>query len=574
MSKLKIVIDPGHYANYNKGVTPGYYEGNAVYQLAQYLKQELESDTDQVQVILTKNSMAENPALYDRGQVAVMNNATVFISLHSNAVGDASKYEQAYGVSVYRSLFLPESEDLGRRLADAVVSVMAPVTGVTYSRGVLTRKSDTANRDYYGVIRGAVSSATSNAQTAKGPVRHAFIIEHGFHTNSRECAFMADDANLRKIAKAEADVIKEHFGIVGSPESEYAGLSIMGDSTATEAQLLTYLAAVNFAALEEFSNLPGLYLEEGKAEGVRGDAAFCQACKETGFFKFQGDVKKDQNNFCGLGATGGGNPGHSFENHCMGVRAHIQHLKAYGSTEPLVNECIDPRFKYVSSGAAPTFEDLAGKWAVPGYDTKKYASLDVAIAAKDAYGDNIVAMLAKVMTYDDGQDTGEAVEPDISSNTPSETTQTSQTGSNEVIGTVKVIYEGADGLSVHTTPEWGNHNLNLKNGPVHAGEVFTAIEKVTVGTGAMYKLLSGNYITVSEKYVTFTPTVQELPKETAKEIKVGDKVKVLRNVTYTGGSFKLYYEKYDVISISGDRVVIGIGKTATCAIHRDNIALA
>lgn len=566
MSKLTVVIDPGHTKNYNKGVAPGYYEGNVVYQLAQYLKQELESGTDQVNIILTKASLAEDPVLYNRGQVAVKNNATVFLSLHSNAVEDTAKYEKAYGVSVYRSLFLPDSEDLGRKLSDAIVAVMAPVTGVTYSRGVLTNKSAKTGKDYYGVIRGAVSSAASTAQAANGSVKHAFIIEHGFHTNSKECKFLADDNNLRKIAKAEADVIKEHFGITGSAEPEYDGLYIMGEATATEEQLKIYLAANNPAAMDEFSDLPGLYLEEGAIEGVRGDAAFCQACKETGFFKFQGDVKKEQNNFCGLGATGGGNPGHSFENHRMGIRSQIQHLKAYGSTVALVNECIDPRFKYVSRGVASTFEDLAGKWAVPGYDTKKYASLEAARAAKDAYGDNIMAMLAKVLTYDSGQDAG--------AETPSVTPQNPQTGGNNIIGTIKVIYEGADGLNVHITPEWGNHNLNLKYGPVHAGETFQVTEKVEVGETPMYKLYSGSgYITASEKYVTFTPSTQEQPQVEAKEIKAGDRVKVLKNATYTGGSFKLYYDKYDVLSISGDRVVIGIGKTVTCAIHKNNIAL-
>lgn len=565
---LTIVIDPGHYTNYNKGVHPGYYEGNTVYQLARYLKSELESGTDQIKVIMTKLSLADNPELFARGQVAVKNNATVFLSLHTNAVGDTTKYEKAYGVSVYRSLFLPDSEDLGRKLADAVVEVMAPITGVTYSRGVLTRKSDTANRDYYGVIRGAVSSATSLAQAAAGPVKHAFIIEHGFHTNSKECAFLANDENLRKIAKAEADVIKEHFGIIGSTEPEYSGLSIMGESIATEAQLLAYLKANNPDALEEFSDLPRLCLEEGAAEGVRGDASFCMECKETGFYRFKGDVQKGQNNFCGLGATGGGNPGHSFETKRLGVRANMQHLKGYGSTEPLVNECVDPRFKYVARGVAPCFEDLAGRWAVPGYDTKKYASLEAARAAKDAYGDNIVAMLAKALSYDGG-------EQDASTQTPSKTPQEPQVSTDGVIGTVKVIYEGADGLSVHTTPEWGNLNLNLKNGPVGAGETFRVIEKVEVGTGAMYKLYSGaGYITASEKYITFTPTVQEPPKEAAKEIKVGDNVKVLRNVTYTGGSFKMYYDKYDVLSISGDRVVIGIGKVVTAAVNVKDIAVA
>ncbi|MCH5340049.1 MAG: N-acetylmuramoyl-L-alanine amidase [Acetatifactor sp.] len=560
MSKLTIVLDPGHKTNYNKGVYSGYYEGNAVWKLAQYLKEELENGTDQINVILTKSSLAEDPTLYNRGQVAVKNNATVFISLHSNAVGDTSKYEQAYGVSVYRSLFLPDSADLGHKLADAVVSVMRPVTGVTYSRGVLTYQSTKTGRDYYGVIRGAVNDAGGVAQAASYSVKHAFIIEHGFHTNSKECAFLADDNNLRKIAKVEADVIKEHFGITGRTEPEYAGLSIMGEAVATETQMLEYLKANNPSAAEEFADLPSLYLDEGKVEGVRGDAAFCQACKETGFFKFNGDVKKGQNNFCGLGATGGGNPGHSFESYRMGVRANIQHLKAYGSKETLVNECIDPRFKYVSRGAALTYEDLAGKWAVPGYDTKKYTSLEAARSEKDAYGDNIVAMLAKVLS--------------MSQEKSQEAPQEPQTGSVGVIGTVKVIYEGQDGLNIHKTPEWGNINLNLKNGPVHAGEVFNVTEKVTVGTGAMYKLLSGaGYITASEKYITFTASAQEQIKSD-KKVKAGDTVKVIRNVTYTGGSFKLYYDKYSVLSISGDRAVIGIGEVVTAAVNIKDIAVA
>lgn len=558
---LKIVIDPGHYTGYNKGVAAGYCEGNAVYKLAQYLKEELQSGTDQVEVITTKGTMAENPGVFERGQIAASRGATVFLSLHTNAVGEVEKYEKAYGVSVYRSLFLPDSEDLGKKLADAVVAVMAPVTGVTYSRGVLTRKSDTTGKDYYGVIRGAVNSAGSIAQASAGAVKHAFIIEHGFHTNSRECAFLAVDDNLKKIAKAEANTIKEHFGIIAGGLPDHAGLSIMGESIATEAQLLEYLAANNPAALDEFADLPGLYLEEGKSEGVRGDAAFCMACKETGFFKFGGDVKKEQNNFCGLGATGGGNPGHSFETHRLGVRANIQHLKAYGSTEPLVNECIDARFKYVSRGVALTFEDLAGKWAVPGYNTKKYTSLAAAKMAADAYGDNIVAMLAKVIS--------------LSQEKPQEAHTEPQTGTAGVIGKIKVIYEGQDGLSIHTTPEWGSLNLNLKNGPVHAGEVFNVTEKVTVGNGAMYKLLSGaGYITASEKYVTFTASAQEKPQEAEKEIKAGDTVKVLRNVTYTGGSFKLYFDRYTVLSISGDRAVIGIGKVVTAAVNIKDIAAA
>jgi hypothetical protein len=49
-----------------------------------------------------------------------------------------------------------------------------------------------------------------------------------------------------------------------------------------------------------------------------------------------------------------------------GVRAQVQHLKAYASTEPLKQECVDPRFKLVTRGVAPSWEDLNGRWAVPG----------------------------------------------------------------------------------------------------------------------------------------------------------------------------------------------------------------
>ena len=88
---ITVVIDPGHYTGYNKGVTAGYYEGNAVFKLAQYLKEELQSDTDQIKVAMTKNTMAENPGVFARGQFAVNNGATVFLSMHSNAVRDTEK---------------------------------------------------------------------------------------------------------------------------------------------------------------------------------------------------------------------------------------------------------------------------------------------------------------------------------------------------------------------------------------------------------------------------------------------------------------------------------------------------
>ena len=117
------------------------------------------------------------------------------------------------------------------------------------------------------------------------------------------------------------------------------------------------------ASIRDFCRI--LY-EEAQSEGVSPEVLFGQVMKETGYLKFGNLVQPNQCNFGGLGATGPGNPGYSFGSVREGLRAQVQHLKAYGSTEPLVNPCIDARFKYVSRGCAPRTIDLNGKWAVPG----------------------------------------------------------------------------------------------------------------------------------------------------------------------------------------------------------------
>jgi len=106
--------------------------------------------------------------------------------------------------------------------------------------------------------------------------------------------------------------------------------------------------------------------EEAQSEGVSPEVLYGQVMKETGYLKYGNLVQPNQCNFGGLGATGPGNPGYTFGSVREGLRAQVQHLKAYGSTEPLINPCIDARFKYVSRGCAPRTVDLNGKWAVPG----------------------------------------------------------------------------------------------------------------------------------------------------------------------------------------------------------------
>ena len=143
--------------------------------------------------------------------------------------------------------------------------------------------------------------------------------------------------------------------------------SIMGIQTKSAQELADYFSSKasfpsSFYGMStvDFANI---YIEECKIEGVRPEVAFAQMCLETGYLQYGGDVKREQFNFAGIGAIGNGAPGNSFADVRTGIRAQVQHLKAYASTEGLVNECVDPRYQYVNKGCAPTVGDLAGKWA-------------------------------------------------------------------------------------------------------------------------------------------------------------------------------------------------------------------
>lgn len=115
--------------------------------------------------------------------------------------------------------------------------------------------------------------------------------------------------------------------------------------------------------LSEIKQLVSLYIEEAAIEGVNHDIAFCQMCHETGFLRFNGDVCRSQFNYCGLGAVGNGAQGLIFESMEEGVRAHIQHLKMYASTDELQNPSISGRGRFVRRGTVTTINELTGSWA-------------------------------------------------------------------------------------------------------------------------------------------------------------------------------------------------------------------
>lgn len=154
-------------------------------------------------------------------------------------------------------------------------------------------------------------------------------------------------------------------------------MAIMGSGSMREIRLVSFFLENNpMADRAKVERMAAYYVEEGNVEGVNADVAFVQMCLETGFLRFGGLVTEDMNNFCGLGSIGPGQPGNSFPDERTGVRAHIQHLKAYASAEPIAGAVVDPRYKYVNpKGKASLVQGLSGTWAADREYGAKLAAL-------------------------------------------------------------------------------------------------------------------------------------------------------------------------------------------------------
>lgn len=197
-------------------------------------------------------------------------------------------------------------------------------------------------------------------------------------------------AQFRRDIKAAMEAGEDSALVSGA--QPYTG--IMGKAAADIGQMAAYLKEKNPSVEKSVLDMLPLYLSEGEAEGVRGDIAFAQSCLETGNFTFSGSaVTLGQNNFCGMGVTGNGMTGNSFETPRLGIRAQIQHLKAYACKDNLVNACIDSRFPYVARGCAPYVEWLGIQENPQGRGW----------AAGAGYGGKILSILNKVLEMADIQ---------------------------------------------------------------------------------------------------------------------------------------------------------------------------
>lgn len=196
MSKpFKVCLDAGHYGNYNAGAMKGYYESVRMWKLTELLAKELTARG--IAVIKTRSNQATDLALTSRGRKA--NGCDLFLSMHSNAAGAESvDYPVAY-VPLNGT-----GTAIGQKLADIVADVMG-----TVQKGRTATRKGSGGADYYGVIRGAVAVGVTGV-----------ILEHSFHTNPKAAAWLMNDANLAKLAKAEADCIAEWLEGTAKPAAQ------------------------------------------------------------------------------------------------------------------------------------------------------------------------------------------------------------------------------------------------------------------------------------------------------------------------------------------------------------------
>ena len=210
MAKIKICLDAGHYAKYNRSpAVPAYYESEMNWKLHLMLKVELEKYG--IEVITTRKDQAKDLSLYSRGAAA--KGCNLMLSIHSNAVGNSGVNESVDHASAYcmtddKGTKVDDiSRELGKKLAAVVADVMELEDGYKTSTRLSDRDKNgdgVLNDNYYGVLNGARQVGVPG-----------IILEHSFHTNTRSTKWLMVDSNLEKLAVAEAKVIAEYFGVAG-----------------------------------------------------------------------------------------------------------------------------------------------------------------------------------------------------------------------------------------------------------------------------------------------------------------------------------------------------------------------
>jgi len=186
-----VCLDAGHNGKYNRSpAVSEYYESEMNWKLHLLLQQELTAYNIEVQK--TRSSLEQELGVYQRGTAS--QGCDLLLSVHSNAVGSQVD-ETVDRVMVYVPLD-GSGDEIGQMFVDRISQVM----GTSQKGRIATREGNSGN--YYGIIRGAADVGTTG-----------LILEHSFHTNTRSTLWLMEEANLVRLAKAEAALLAEYFEI-------------------------------------------------------------------------------------------------------------------------------------------------------------------------------------------------------------------------------------------------------------------------------------------------------------------------------------------------------------------------
>jgi len=251
-----------------------------------------------------------------------------------------------------------------------------------------------------------------------------------------------------------------------------------------------------------------IYIQYGKLFNMRADIAWAQMCHETGFLEFTGDVGPEQNNFVGIGATGGGVPGDSFATEELGIIAHYAHLAWYYYPDHINQYCskqYDPRHfgdSHIRYTGDTTLGFLNGRWA-PG---ATYTDKIILYANEIIQGiDQTDIPPQETVTAEAGDDktaeAGQEVSFDASESTVSPITEdTVITYSWDWDGDGTYDESSEEAVTTHTFDEAGTYEVTLE---VTAFDDVSDTDSLTVTVSAV------NEIPIADPGGTYTALVGE-----------------------------------------------------------------
>lgn len=253
---LKIMLDAGHYGSkYNKGVISGYYESNATWTITEEME-DVFSEYYDVKVGKTRTDKSKDLDVVERGKKA--KGYDLFVSNHTNAV-NVEYVDYPLVIIPFESKFYSKMNSLGSKIGYNIEKTIG--TSQKYQVRTETYGYGSSKKNSFGVIRGASYAGVLG-----------IIVEHSFHTNKKACKWLNSNANLKKIARKNAETIASFYG---ARKSSDITASFTVTTTENKSNIVTIPNSSTKYSYEIYCALQGETLKKLKTiDGTGGSVSF------------------------------------------------------------------------------------------------------------------------------------------------------------------------------------------------------------------------------------------------------------------------------------------------------------